>query len=77
MAYMLLLLGYGLGSFVIGQLTDRVGIARVLAGATLGIVASFWGAISVTDIVQLCTSHLALDLASAAGFAPLMSDISH
>ena len=77
MPFTLLMLGYGLGSFVIGRLTDRVGITRVLIGATLGIVASFSGAIAAADIVQLSVAHLALGLGAAAGFAPLMSDISH
>jgi len=39
--YMLSMLGYGLGNFIIGRWVDRVGIATALIGASFGIAVSF------------------------------------
>lgn len=75
--YMLSMLGYGLGNFIIGRWVDRVGIATALIGASFGIAASFFAATQASDIGVLAAVHFILGLFAAVGFAPLMSDISH
>ena len=75
--YMLSMLGYGLGNFIIGRWVDRVGIATALIGASFGIAASFFAATQASDIGVLAAVHFVLGLFAAVGFAPLMSDISH
>jgi len=75
--YMLSMLGYGLGNFIIGRWVDRVGIATALIGASFGIAVSFFAATRASDIGVLAAVHFVLGLFAAVGFAPLMSDISH
>ena len=75
--YMLSMLGYGLGNFIIGRWVDRVGIATALIGASFGIAVSFFAATQASDIGVLAAVHFILGLFAAVGFAPLMSDISH
>ena len=75
--YMLSMLGYGLGNFIIGRWVDRVGIATALIGASFGIAVSFFAATQASDIGVLAAVHFVLGLFAAVGFAPLMSDISH
>ena len=75
--YMLSMLGYGLGNFIIGHWVDRVGIATALIGASFGIAVSFFAATQASDIGVLAAVHFILGLFAAVGFAPLMSDISH
>jgi MFS family permease len=75
--YMLSMLGYGLGNFIIGRWVDRVGIATALIGASFGIAVSFFAATQASDIGILAAVHFILGLFAAVGFAPLMSDISH
>ena len=75
--YMLSMLGYGLGNFIIGRWVDRVGIATALIGASFGIAVSFFAATQASDIGALAAVHFILGLVAAVGFAPLMSDISH
>ena len=75
--YMLSMLGYGLGTFIIGRWVDRVGIATALIGASFGIAVSFFAATQASDIGVLAAVHFVLGLFAAVGFAPLMSDISH
>lgn len=75
--YMLSMLGYGLGNFIIGRWVDRVGIATALTGASFGIAASFFAATQAGNIGVLAAIHFILGLFAAVGFAPLMSDISH
>ena len=75
--YMLSMLGYGLGNFIIGRWVDRVGIATALIGASFGIAVSFFAATQASDIGALAAVHFILCLFAAVGFAPLMSDISH
>ena len=75
--YMLSMLGYGLGNFIIGRWVDRVGIATALIGASFGIAVSFFAATQASDIGALAAVHFILGLFAAVGFAPLMSDISH
>ena len=75
--YMLSMLGYGLGNFIIGRWVDRVGIATAVIGASFGIAVSFFAATQASDIGVLAAVHFILGLFAAVGFAPLMSDISH
>ena len=75
--YMLSMLGYGLGNFIIGRWVDRVGIATALIAASFGIAVSFFAATQASDIGALAAVHFILGLFAAVGFAPLMSDISH
>ncbi|MBX3568682.1 MAG: MFS transporter [Rhizobiaceae bacterium] len=71
------MLGFALGGLLMGRLVDRVGIVGpVVVGAFLlsigYIVAAF-----TTDIWQFAVISFVIGLGSAAGFAPLISDLSH
>jgi len=74
--YTCTMLGFAFGGVVMGRLADRVGIVMpVLVGAFLlcigYVVAAF-----TTDIWQFAICSLVIGLGSAAGFSPLISDLS-
>ena len=71
------MIGFALGGLLMGRLVDRVGIVGpVLAGAFL-LCVGYIGAALTTDIGQFAAISFVIGLGSAAGFAPLISDLSH
>jgi MFS family permease len=76
--YTLTMIGFGVGSIVLGRMTDRFGIlAPVVLGIfclTLGYVA----AASASTLWQYSIAHgLLIGFGSSATFSPLLADISH
>ncbi len=76
-AYTAVMTGFALGNVLLGRLVDRFGIAAVLTGAGLTIGAGYWGSANSESIAMLSAWHFVIGIATAAGFGPLMADISH
>ena len=72
------MLGFAVGSAVMGRLADRFTVVAPLwIGAGLLCIGYVLAALS-TDIWQFALVHaLFIGTGSAAGFAPLMADLSH
>ena len=71
------MIGFAVGNLVIGRVIDRFGvIISVIAAAMASAIAYYLA--SQTQNFQLLTAfHLLLGFGTAAGFGPLISDISH
>ena len=71
------MIGFAVGNLIIGHIIDRFGaIIAVIAGATASASAYFLAS-QTQDFYLLTTFHLLLGFGTAAGFGPLISDISH
>nr|WP_298100167.1 MFS transporter [uncultured Shinella sp.] len=71
------MIGFALGGVAMGRLADRVGIVvPVLIGAFL-LSSGYILAAFTTNIWQFAALSVVIGLGSAAGFAPLISDLSH
>ena len=77
LSYTAAMVGFGLGNLVLGRLVDRFGIAPILAGAGLVIAAAFWLSAHVTAIWQFHALQAVIGTATAAGFGPMIADLSH
>ena len=74
--YALTMIGFALGNLLFGRVVDRYGIARALIGAAIANCAGFaLAAISPTAAI-LTALHLLIGFSAAAGFGPLIADIS-
>jgi MFS family permease len=74
--YTCTMLGFAFGGVVMGRLADRVGIVvPVLIGAFLLCIGYVMAAFT-TNIWQFAAFSLVIGLGSAAGFSPLISDLS-
>ena len=74
--YALTMTGFALGNLLFGRVVDRYGITRALIGAALANCAGFaLAAISPTAMI-LTALHLLIGFSAAAGFGPLIADIS-
>ena len=75
--FTLTMVGFAAGNLLIGRLVDRVGITRSLIGAALVSAACYGAAVLAPGLWTLSLAHLVLGLGTAAGFGPLIADISH
>ena len=75
--YTLTLIGFAIGNFLIGHLVDRFGIAKALMFASLTISVNFLFCAVSNNLFAIVLSHFFLGLGTAAGFGPLIADISH
>ncbi len=77
--YTLTMVGFGLGGILMGRLTDRLGVAVPLVGATLALSAGYIAASLAPNILlyALAQGVLVGFLGSSATFGPLLADISH
>jgi MFS family permease len=74
--YTCTMLGFAFGGVAMGRLADRIGIvAPVLVGAFLLCIGYVMAALT-TSIWQFAACSLVIGLGSAAGFSPLISDLS-
>jgi len=75
--YTCTMVGFALGGLLMGRLVDRVGVVGpVLVGALL-LCFGYIAAALTTDIWQFAAVSFVIGLGSAAGFSPLISDLSH
>jgi MFS family permease len=77
LAYTATMLGFAAGNLALGRLVDRFGIGVVLAGAGLALAAAFALAAAASGIVVFALVQAVIGAASAAGFGPLIADVSH
>ncbi|HWM45741.1 MAG TPA: MFS transporter [Xanthobacteraceae bacterium] len=77
LAFTLLMVGFALGSVVMGRVADRFGIAAAVALGAVAIALGYIGAGSARTLAQFAAAHALLGLGTSAGFGPLVSDVSH
>jgi MFS family permease len=75
--YTLMMVGFAAGSVGMGRLADRFGIALTLAIGVAAVSLGYLGAGSATTLTQFAIAHGLLGLGAAAGFGPLVADVSH
>jgi MFS family permease len=76
--YVATMIGYGLGNLLIGRAVDRVGIAWALIAAAAALASGFaLAALSPGIAVFTLAQGLLIGTGAAAGFGPLMADVSH
>ncbi|WP_323781845.1 MFS transporter [Thalassovita sp.] len=74
--YILTMVGFALGNFLIGTVVDRIGITWALSGAAVLIGAGFTLAAFSPTILMLSMLHLLIGLGTACSFGPLIADVS-
>ncbi|MBF9019615.1 MFS transporter [Rhodobacterales bacterium HKCCA1058] len=75
--YTMTMVGFGAGNLLVGRLVDRFGVTIALSLAAVMIAAGFALSTLASSIYTLSLIHLILGLGTAAGFGPLLADISH
>jgi len=75
--YTLTMMGFAFGNLLIGRAVDRFGVTSSLIGAGILIGVSYAASTLSTSIYILCLVHFFIGLGTAAGFGPLIADISH
>ncbi len=71
------MIGFAVGNLVIGQIIDRFGVSLSVMAAAICSASAFFLATLAGDIYLLAAIHLLLGFGTAAGFGPLITDISH
>ncbi|MCR4520275.1 MULTISPECIES: MFS transporter [Bosea] len=76
--YTFAMLGFGAGNIIMGRVADRYGImVPIVMGAFL-LAAGYSAAAMSQSLWQFALAHgLLIGMGSAAGFSPLISDLSH
>lgn len=75
--YMLVMTGFVVGGVLFGRCADRFGVTRVLMASTALTSAGFAVSAWVESFPLFLGSLLLVGAGTAAGFAPLLADISH
>lgn len=75
--YTVTMIGFAIGSVVIGRAVDRFGITSSLIGAAVCMALGYTLSALSSSIYWLATWQLLVGLGTAAGFGPLIADISH
>ena len=70
------MLGFALGNFLLGRLVDLYGISFTLILSALITLGGFFVSSTTNSFTVLGVCHIMIGLGTAAGFGPLMSDIS-
>ena len=70
------MLGFALGNFLLGRLVDLYGISFTLILSALIALGGFFVSSTTNSFAVLGVCHIMIGLGTAAGFGPLMSDIS-
>lgn len=74
--YVLTMIGFAVGNFVIGQAVDRWGVTKALIGAAVLSAVSYAAAAASGSVLMLAVVHFFLGFGTAVGFGPLIADIS-
>ena len=74
--YTLTMIGFAVGNLVIGRLVDAVGATKAIIGASLVLSAGLALAAVSGSVWALSLLQMAIGFGSAAGFGPLMADVS-
>ena len=76
--YTCAMLGFGVGQIVMGRVADRYGIMVPIVVGALLLAAGYAAASLSQSLWQFALAHgLLIGMGSAAGFSPLISDLSH
>ncbi|MGR3502019.1 MFS transporter [Pseudaestuariivita sp.] len=75
--YTATMIGFALGNLVMGRFVDRFGVTLALLGAVALFAGASVAAAYAPSIWLLILAQAAIGLGTAAGFGPLMADISH
>jgi len=75
--YTLTMVGFGIGSVVMGRLADRLGIMLAAAVGAVLLGIGYIGAGLSPSLPVLAGAHIVVGLGSSATFAPLVADLSH
>ncbi len=76
--YTCAMLGFGVGQIVMGRVADRYGITVPIVVGALLLGAGYAAAGLSQSLWQFAAAHgLLIGMGSAAGFSPLISDLSH
>ncbi len=70
------MVGFALGNFILGKLVDKYGIIMTLLFASFTVVLGFFISAFSYSLILLSFCHVMIGFGTAAGFGPLMSDIS-
>lgn len=71
------MIGFAVGNLVIGRIIDRLGVTISVITAALASASAYFLSSQVDSFYALTALHLLLGFGTAAGFGPLISDISH
>ena len=74
--FALTMFGFALGNFFLGKLVDRYGIVFTLIFSSILVLFGFLVTTNTSWFLVLGFCHVLIGLGTAAGFGPLMSDIS-
>ncbi len=74
--YTLTMIGFALGNLAIGRLVDAIGATRAIAGAGVVLGAGFVMAALAGSVWVLSLTQFVIGFGAAAGFGPLIADIS-
>src|SRR5689334_1262837 len=76
--YSLLMIGYGVGGFLMGRLADRYGLMRPLVFGAVCLGGGYLVAAHATNVVTFTIAHAVLMglLGSSVTFSPLLADTS-
>ncbi|MGB4949215.1 MAG: MFS transporter [Rhizobiaceae bacterium] len=77
MAYTAVMAGFAAGNIVLGRLVDRYGITPVLCVCAVMLASSFALGAHTHSIWLFALLQFMVGFATAAGFAPLIADVSH
>ena len=77
LSYTLCMIGFAAGTLGIGRLLDRFPVVPILAAASCALAAGFAAAALAPGVWSVAAIHLLIGAGSAAGFAPLIADVSH
>ena len=71
------MIGFAVGNLVIGRVIDRFGVIISVIAAAMASAIAYYLASQTQNFQMLTAFHLLLGFGTAAGFGPLISDISH
>jgi len=77
LAYTLAMIGFGIGGFATGRLTDRLGIIPAMAMGILSLLSGYLGAGLSAALWQFNVAHFFIGLGASVTFAPMMAEASH
>jgi MFS family permease len=77
MGYTFMMVGFAAGNIVLGRMVDRHGSAPVLMVAAATLTLGYGLSAFATAFWQVCLLQVLIGMATAAGFGPLIADLSH
>ena len=75
--YVASMLGFAAGNVLMGRVVDRWGAAATMAGSALLLSAGYAAAATAPSLWSLTALHLVVGFGAAAGFGPMIADVSH